>query len=77
MRPSNAIAKQDSYGRFFKMGVGKSTTAIHAQRILLKAALRIVVDGGPNLSITCWARKGNLPFQVVDERQVRASGSRM
>src|SRR3954454_3942742 len=29
----------------------------------------ILVDGDPNRSVTSWARRGHLPFRVVDERQ--------
>ena len=29
----------------------------------------IVVDGDPNRSVSGWARRGALPFRVVDERQ--------
>ena len=53
----------------FKGGVGKSTTALHLAAYFAKDAVTIVVDGDPNRSITSWARKGKLPFQVVDERQ--------
>ena len=53
----------------FKGGVGKSTTALHLAAYFAKDAVTIVVDGDPNRSITSWARKGKMPFQVVDERQ--------
>lgn len=53
----------------FKGGVGKSTTAVHLGAYFAKKASTIVVDGDPNRSVTSWARKEQLPFRVVDERQ--------
>jgi len=53
----------------YKGGVGKSTTAIHLAAYLDARGPAIVVDGDPNRSATGWARRGSLPFRVVDERQ--------
>jgi len=53
----------------FKGGVGKSTTAVHLAAYLHARGPTILVDGDPNRSVTSWARRGALPFRVVDERQ--------
>jgi chromosome partitioning protein len=53
----------------FKGGVGKSTTAVHLAAYLQSRGSTLLVDGDPNRSVTEWARGGNLPFKVVDERQ--------
>jgi len=53
----------------FKGGVGKSTTAVHLAAYLSSKASTVLVDGDPNHSATSWARKGSLPFSVVDEHQ--------
>jgi chromosome partitioning protein len=53
----------------FKGGVGKSTTAVHLAAYLAAKAPTVLVDGDPNRSATAWARKGLLPFKVVDEHQ--------
>ena len=53
----------------YKGGVGKSTTAIHLAAYLQARGPTILVDGDPNRSVSGWARRGSLPFRVVDERQ--------
>lgn len=53
----------------FKGGVGKSTTAVHLAAYFSAKAKTVLVDGDPNRSATSWARKGQLPFQVVGEHQ--------
>lgn len=53
----------------FKGGVGKTVTAVHLAAYLRQSGSTVLVDGDPNRSATGWARRGNLPFQVVDERQ--------
>jgi chromosome partitioning protein len=53
----------------FKGGVGKSTTAVHLAAYFAAKGSAVLVDGDPNRSASCWARKGNLPFRVVDEHQ--------
>jgi chromosome partitioning protein len=53
----------------FKGGVGKSTTAVHVAAYLQSEGRTVLVDGDPNRSVSGWARRGALPFAVVDERQ--------
>ena len=53
----------------FKGGVGKTTTAVHLAAYLQDKAPTLLVDGDPNRSATGWARRGRLPFRVIDERQ--------
>ena len=52
-----------------KGGVGKSTTAVHLAAYLNARGPAILVDGDPNRSVSGWARRGALPFRVVDERR--------
>lgn len=53
----------------FKGGVGKSTTAVHLAAYLNARAPTLLIDGDPNRSVTGWAKRGSLPFRVIDERQ--------
>jgi len=53
----------------FKGGVGKTTTAVHLAANLQEKSSTLLIDGDPNRSATGWARRGELPFKVVDERQ--------
>ena len=53
----------------YKGGVAKSTTAIHLAAFFHARGRTILVDGDPNRSVSGWARRGALPFRVVDERQ--------
>lgn len=52
----------------FKGGIAKSTTAIHLAAYLQKKGNTLLVDGDDNRSVTSWARKATLSFDVVDER---------
>lgn len=53
----------------YKGGVGKTTTAVHLAAYLQRLAPTLLIDGDPNRSATNWARRGALPFPVVNERQ--------
>lgn len=53
----------------FKGGVGKTTTAIHLAAYLQKKAPCLLIDGDANRSATLWAKRGELPFKIVDERK--------
>jgi chromosome partitioning protein len=53
----------------FKGGVGKTSTAVHIAAFLNAGAPAVLIDGDPNRSASGWARRGALPFRVVDERQ--------
>jgi len=53
----------------FKGGVGKTTTSIHLATYLAGFAPTLLLDGDQNRSASGWAKRGELPFKVVDERQ--------
>lgn len=53
----------------YKGGTGKSTTSIHLATFLSERGKTVLVDGDPNRTSVNWAEAGNLPFEVVDERQ--------
>lgn len=53
----------------FKGGVGKTTSAVHLACYLQRQASTVLIDGDPNRSATGWAKRGELPCQVIDERQ--------
>lgn len=53
----------------FKGGCGKSTTAVHLAAYLQGKGPTLLCDGDPNRSASGWARRGSLPFRVIDERQ--------
>jgi chromosome partitioning protein len=53
----------------YKGGVAKTTTAVHLAAYLNARGPAVLIDGDPNRSATGWARRGALPFRVVDERQ--------
>lgn len=53
----------------YKGGVGKSTTAIHIAAFLHDYGKTLLVDGDPNRTALEWAKRGQMPFKTVDQRQ--------
>lgn len=58
----------------YKGGVGKTTTSVHVAAFLQKSAPTLLVDGDPNRSATKWAKRGSLPFKIIDERLLAKYG---
>ncbi len=52
----------------FKGGVAKTTSSIHIAAVLAKKAPTALIDGDPNRSATGWGKRGEFPFQIIDER---------
>lgn len=50
----------------FKGGIGKTTSAVHVACFFANLDKTLLVDGDPNRSATGWAKRGELPFPVVD-----------
>jgi chromosome partitioning protein len=53
----------------FKGGIGKSTSTIHIAGFFSGMAKVLVVDGDQNRTCINWAKRGSLPFTIVDQRQ--------
>lgn len=53
----------------YKGGVGKTTTAVHLAAYFQQKASTVLIDGDDNNSASTWAKRGSLPFPVVDVRQ--------
>ena len=53
----------------YKGGVTKSTTAVHLCTFLSDSGKTLLIDGDPNRTAIAWSERGELPFDVVDERR--------
>jgi chromosome partitioning protein len=53
----------------YKGGVGKTTTAFHLAAYLQGLAPTLLIDGDPNRQATGWAKRGGVPFKIVDENE--------
>lgn len=60
----------------FKGGVGKTTSSVHLAAFLQGSGPTLLIDGDPNRSATGWAKRGKLPFEVADERQMAKAAQR-
>lgn len=58
----------------FKGGVGKTTSAVHLAAFMGEQGPTALIDGDPNRSATGWAKRGSLPFAVIDQRQALKVG---
>lgn len=57
----------------YKGGCGKSMTAVHLATFFSDRGDTLLVDSDPNRTALHWAERGNLPFDVVDERKAMKS----
>ena len=53
----------------YKGGCGKSTTAIHLATYFSARGKTLLIDSDPNRTAIKWAKRGELPFTVEDERK--------
>ena len=53
----------------YKGGVSKSTTAIHLSTFLSDKGKVLLIDGDQNRTAIAWSERGELPFDVADERR--------
>ena len=53
----------------YKGGVAKSTTAIHLSTFLSDKGKVLLIDGDQNRTAIAWSERGELPFDVADERR--------
>jgi chromosome partitioning protein len=59
-----------------KGGVGKTTTAVHLAVYFQQSGPTLLVDGDPNRSATRWAKRGSMPFAIVDEKEAAYQASK-
>lgn len=52
-----------------KGGISKTTTAVHLATYFQTVGPTLLIDGDPNRSASTWAKRGAMPFTVVDERE--------